>query len=147
MDITNMNLTALALGILIAVFIIIYFYKTRLEHNKFAYAYLLFSYPFFYFFFALYGNDYQVLPAELIAGSIFFFIAIKSINMSGFIKFNALAVGFIGHGLYDVYHNHLFINAGTPLWWPEFCGIIDFVIGLYLIWLAFQQKEQHVKAH
>ena len=142
-DLTDMNLIALLLGVLIAAFIIIYFHKTRLECGKFAYVYLLFSFPFYYFFFAFYGNDYRALTIELIAGLIFFFIAIKSLKLTGFIKFKVLAIGFIGHGVYDAIHNHLFSNAGIPLWWPEFCGIIDIMIGLYLIWLAFQYKESH----
>ncbi len=52
-----------------------------------------------------------------------------------------LATGYILHAGYDVIHNSLFINPGTPVWWPEFCGPVDVVIGAYLLYLAVSGKD------
>ena len=55
--------------------------------------------------------------------------AIKNIKYSAFV----LSLGYIGHGIYDAVHIHLFENPGMPIWWPEFCGTVDIIMGLYLI--------------
>lgn len=135
-----MNILAFLIGIAVSIFVIVRFKKTRLESNKFTYSFLLITFPFYYFVFAVYGGDYAVLPFEFLSGLVFFSIAIFSLKFSGFYKFNILALGYILHGLYDVIHNMFFTNAGTPVWWPEFCGVIDIVLGLYLIHLAFRLR-------
>lgn len=135
-----MNILALIIGMAVSIFIIIQFKKTRLESNRFAYSLLLVTFPFYYFAFAIYGNDYAVLPLELLGGLLFFAIAVLSLWFSHFYKFSFLALGYILHGIYDVTHNDFFINAGTPLWWPEFCGVVDVILGLYLVTLAYQYK-------
>jgi hypothetical protein len=135
-----MNILALIIGVLTSIFVILRFKKTRLEKSKYAYSVLLFTFPFYYFVFAMYGKDYAVIPLEFIAGLLFFSIAIVSLQFSDFTKFLLLASGYILHGVYDVVHNMLFINTGTPNWWPEFCGSLDIIVGLYLIKLAFNQR-------
>ena len=106
------------------------------ENKAWAYPLILSLYPVIYFCFALYANDNEALFNELIFAIPIFFIciisAIKNIKYSAFI----LAVGYIGHAIYDIIHHQLFINSGTPLWWPEFCGTVDLIIGIYLIFFA-----------
>ncbi len=46
------------------------------------------------------------------------------------------------HAIYDYYHDDLFINPGTPTWWPEFCGSIDIIIGVYIIYLALMLEKR-----
>jgi|TARA_R100001377_G_scaffold69194_2_gene44486 hypothetical protein len=135
-----MNILAFIIGIAVSILIIVHFKKTRLESSKFAYSFLLFTFPFYYFVFAVYGNDYAVIPSEFLGGLVFFSIAILSLRFSDFYKFNFLALGYILHGIYDVTHHMFFINAGTPVWWPEFCGVIDIILGLYLVILAFKLR-------
>jgi hypothetical protein len=55
-----------------------------------------------------------------------------------------LALGYIAHGVYDVIHHQLFINSGAPLWWPEFCGTVDILIGVYLIAFAISLPNQSI---
>jgi len=139
-----MNILAFFIGILISILVILHFKKTRLESSKFAYSLLLITYPFYYFAFAVYANNYAVIPLEFLAGLIFFIIAVVSLKFSGFYKFSFLAFGYILHGIYDISHNIFFINAGTPIWWPEFCGIIDIILGLYLLTLALRLRVRIV---
>ena len=49
-----------------------------------------------------------------------------------------LAIGYVAHGVYDIVHEHLFINPGMPVWCPAFCGTIDILIAAYL---AFQLRQ------
>jgi len=139
-----MNILAFFTGISIAILVILHFKKTRLESSKFAYSLLLLNFPFYYFAFAVYGNDYTVIPLEFLGGLVFFIIAVLSLKFNDFYKFNFLAFGYILHGIYDINHNMFFINAGTPVWWPEFCGIIDIILGLYLLTLAFRLRVRIV---
>lgn len=138
-----MNLTALFIGIAVAIFVIIHFKKTRLEGSKLAYAILLFTFPFYYLAFAIFGDDYTAIPFELLAGLLFFIIAALSVKLKHFYKFNLLAFGYILHGVYDITHNNLFINSGTPTWWPEFCGSVDILLGVYLMTVAFKYKAKN----
>lgn len=136
-----MNKLALIIGLIVSIIIIVRFKQTRLENSKLSYSLLLFTFPFYYLIFAIYKNDYDAARFELIAGLLFFIIAISSLKLHAFYKFSLLALGYILHGVYDVTHNLFFINKGTPVWWPEFCGVIDILLGLYLVYLAFKSRE------
>lgn len=139
-----MNILAFIVGIVISIFVILRFKKSRLEYSKFGYSLLLITFPFYYFLFAAYSNRYEVLLLEFLGGFVFFILAFLSIRYSDFYKLNLLGFGFILHGIYDISHDIFFINAGTPSWWPEFCGVIDFIIGLYLLALAFRHRVKAI---
>ncbi len=138
-----MNIHAFIIGIFISIAVIVYFKKARLENSKFAYSILLFTFPLYYFVFAIYGNDYAALPFEFIGGLLFFIIAISALKLNYSYKLFLLAIGYILHAVYDVIHNLFFVNLGTPIWWPEFCGTIDIILGLYLATLAFKYRVKN----
>jgi hypothetical protein len=122
---------------MISIIIIARFKQTRLENSKLSYSLLLFTFPLYYLIFAIYSRDYGTVAFEIFVGLLFFTIAILSLNQSKFYRFGLLTIGYLLHGIYDVAHNAMFINKGTPVWWPEFCGVIDIFIGLYLAYLTF----------
>lgn len=132
-----MNLYALFFGVLIALFIIIRLRKTRLEKKKWVYPVLLATFPVYYWVFAVYASDYGALIKELAIGFGFLAVAFIAYRLKSYIGLLFLALGYITHAVYDIIHNLLFYNSGTPLWWPEFCGVIDLLIGLYLVYMAF----------
>lgn len=136
-----MNTPALTIGIAISILIITRFKKAQVESNKFTYPLLLFTFPLYYLVFAVFAHDYKAIPLELLAGLIFFVIPALSIALSNFYKFCLLGFGYLLHGVYDVTHHWFFINAGTPEWWPEFCGIIDITLGFYLFVLANKMRQ------
>ena len=70
------------------------------------------------------------------------FIALSywAFRLSGFNALLVLAIGYTGHSIYDFGHNALFVNSGAPSWWPEFCGSVDLLIGIYLMALAASVK-------
>ncbi len=98
----------------------------------------------FYFGFAIYANDQTAFIQELIYAMPFFLICIIAAFKN--IKYSAvlLALGYIGHGVYDVMYHQLFINSGMPSWWPEFCGTVDILIGLYLLAYAVRLPNKSI---
>lgn len=140
-----MNIYALIIGIVIVTYVIIRFKKTKLERTKWAYPLFLATYPIYYFAFAIYGNDLIALGKEIAMGSIFLLLAFLAYKSQR--KLSALLVGLgsILHAVYDAYHNSIFVNAGTPVWWLEFCGSIDVILGLYLIYFAIKIPNKVLK--
>ncbi len=142
-QIANMNLTAFVVGIIIAVVVIIRFRKTKLERKVWVYPLLIATFPVYYWVFAIYGSDMSALYKEVLVGIVFIglaFLAIKINRKTGLVLLSAAC---ILHGVYDVGHDRIFINSGTPTWWPEFCGAIDILIGIYLLYLAINFRTAH----
>lgn len=61
-------------------------------------------------------------------------LALESIGIVGFVLLAVLGfksslwlvvVALFGHGVYDFFHEHLFMNPGVPAWWPAFCSAYD----------------------
>lgn len=140
-----MNIYALTIGIAIVVYVILRFKKTRLERTKWAYPLFLASFPVYYFVFAIYANNLQALGYEIAVGFIFFSIAFIAYKSTNKIPALMVGVGSILHAVYDAYHDLLFINPGTPGWWLEFCGSIDVILGLYLIYYAANIPNKTLK--
>jgi hypothetical protein len=131
-----MNLIALVTGLVLAAYAIFRFRVTRLEKKRWLYSLLLATFPFYYFAFAIYANDHDALIQELYVGLAFLAFAFIAYKLRSTIGVAMLAAVYIGHAVYDVVHNRMFINEGTPVWWPEFCGAVDGLMGLYLVYLA-----------
>lgn len=43
-----------------------------------------------------------------------------------------VVVALVLHGVFDLFHRQLIVNAGVPLWWPVFCSTFDVVMAAYL---------------
>jgi len=140
-----MNYYALVIGIIIAIYVVIRFRRTRLEKKKWVYPAFLATFPVYYWVFAISASDNAALMNELAVGLGFLIIAYIAYKSNSGIGLLLLVLGYILHALYDVLHNSFFHNAGTPSWWPEFCGAIDMLIGLYLIYLVFPKQQKEAK--
>lgn len=132
-----MNIYALLIGIITVIFIIWHFKRRKLEKAQMPYPLLLATFPLYYFAFALYASDYHAFYKEMAVSIIFFALAYAAFKSNRTISASLVAFGCISHAVYDIYHNMFFINAGTPSWWLEFCGSIDIILGIYLIYFAF----------
>jgi len=140
-----MSYYALAVGMALAICVVILFRITSLEKNRWAYPILLATFPVYYWVFAVHASDYGALINEITIGSAFLVLACVAVRLKGFIGLLILAFGYIGHAVYDTSHNSLFQNPGTPPWWPEFCGSVDVLIGLYLLFFAVSARKTNAK--
>ena len=140
-----MNIYALLIGIIVVTLVIVYFKRSYLERTQLAYPLLLASFPFYYFVFAIYGNDFDSLYKEITVGFIFFAFSLVAIKSKRKLSAVIVGSGCIFHAIYDIYHNHLFVTLGTPSWWPEFCGSIDFILGIYLFYFAATAPNKSFK--
>lgn len=136
-----MNSYALLAGILLSLYIVIRFRKTGLQHTRWAYPLLLASFPVYYWAFALSAADTHALLGELLLSVPFLLLAYLGYRQRNAVGIAALAVGCIGHSIYDAGHDLLFTNPGTPVWWTAFCGSIDVLVGLYLLVLAVKASQ------
>lgn len=131
-----MNYYALAIGTVVAVYAVVQIRMANYETSNWAYPVLLASFPIYYWAFAIFASDYDALIYEVAIGLVFLLLAYVAYRLKNVIGLLLLALGYIGHGVYDAVHNSFFQNHGAPLWWPEFCGSVDVLIGLYLAFLV-----------
>ncbi|MES2319866.1 MAG: hypothetical protein V4631_20495 [Pseudomonadota bacterium] len=85
----------------------------------------------YYVLFALMGGTMAALGWEIVAMLVFAGLAIAGYKTSSWLVVAALAA----HGVFDLLHPQLFVNAGVPAWWPVFCLACDVVMAA---WLAVQ---------
>lgn len=91
--------------------------------------------------FAVCGSDFAALHKEITVGAGFIALAAMAYRVKGRLYLGLLAAGYISHAVYDAVHNSLFVNAGTPAWWPEFCGAVDVLIGFYFVYLLLKPRD------
>lgn len=135
-----MNLIALACGVLAALAVAWRFHP-RLEGSAWGYPALLATFPAYYWLFALAGGDPGALPREIAAGLGFLAVALLAARWRSTLTLGLLAVAYAGHAAYDVLHDHWVSNAGTPVWWPEFCGSVDLLLAAWVAWLALRSRR------
>lgn len=132
-----MNIYALAFGLFLAMTVMVIFRSRQLDNSTWAFPIFLATFPAYYWLFALYAFDYTALLYEFIAGSAFLGIAYLAWRIRSFTTWLLLALGYVAHAAYDIYHDALFINSGVPGWWPEFCAAVDVLLGGYIAYLTF----------
>ena len=118
-------------AIVVALLFIAWCRRTR-EQAIFTSA--LFLMPLIYIAFALYGDTRAVALTELAWAAPICLIALSPRLLSNERAWHVLAIGWLLHGIYDIYHDMLFINHGIPLWYPVLCGVFDFVVSVYLFY-------------
>ena len=133
-----MFMIAMIAGFAVALVTVLGIKAGKTENQPWAYPLVLATYPLFYFAFAVYAGSIEALLYEVLYALPIFAVAciaaIKNLRFTLLL----LAIGYFAHGVYDIVHEHLFINPGMPAWWPAFCGTIDILIAAYL---AFQLRQ------
>jgi hypothetical protein len=82
----------------------------------------------YYVLFAAMGASSRTLLAEIIVAGIFLLFAVLGFKGNLWL----LAVGLVGHGIFDSVHHYLIDNPGVPRWWPGFCLAFDAAFGVLL---------------
>jgi hypothetical protein len=139
-----MNVYALAVGVVSAGVGVLLFKVWGIETTRWAYPVLLAEFPVNYWAFAIYGSDSAALPKEILASAVFLAVAYIAYRFRSVVTLLLLAVGYFLHAAYDCYHDSFFSNAGTPTWWPEFCGSADILLGAYVAYLALVLSRKSV---
>ncbi len=102
-----------------------------LDRDRAFYPTVMIVIALYYALFAVMGGSVEVLALEAVPIAVFVVASIAGFKYSLWL----VAAALVAHGVFDVYHDHLFLNAGVPTWWPGFCLGYDVVAGLYLAWL------------
>lgn len=82
----------------------------------------------YYVLFAAEGSTPSILACEAVGTALFAAAAVAGFRNSLWI----VVAGLFGHGVFDAFHGHILANAGTPGWWPAFCGTYDVTAAAYL---------------
>lgn len=101
--------------------------------ENFVYTGSLFILPLIYCGFALLADESGLVLKELAWGSPY--IIASAVLLVFAFRGSHFVVAFLwlSHGVYDVYHDYLFINSGVFSWYPLLCLGTDVTIALYLL--------------
>lgn len=89
-----------------------------------------------YLLFACMATPPTAIVQESIPAALFIVAAILGFRKNLFFVVAAL----FGHGLFDLVHSHAIANPAVPVWWPGFCGAIDWVLAAALA-LAIRSRR------
>jgi hypothetical protein len=122
---TNMEyVIGLTLAVAVALFAIV----VGLARERSFFATVLIVVGSYYVLFAATGASSRTLVAEIVVAGIFLLFAVLGFKGNLWL----LAVGLVGHGIFDFVHHFLIDNPGVPRWWPGFCAAFDVAFGVLL---------------
>ena len=81
-----------------------------------------------YIGFAVADGRPSVVVVECVVAAVFVVLAAAGVTGSAWL----LVVGFIGHGLKDLWQHRSHYVANTR-WWPPFCLVVDWVVAAVLV--------------
>jgi hypothetical protein len=119
---------AILAGIALALSVSLFAKLVGLDRDRAFYPTVLVVVATYYDLFAVMSGSGHAIGAEL-ATTVLFLVAV----VVGF-KWNLWIVvgGLAAHGLFDLMHGSLVVNAGVPAWWPSFCLAYDVTAAVYL---------------
>lgn len=90
----------------------------------------------YYGLFAVMEGSIGVLVRESVVMAAFIGASILGFRRNLWFVVGAL----LAHGVFDLAHGHIIVNAGVPVWWPMFCLTYDIAAAGYLAWLLRQSR-------
>jgi hypothetical protein len=91
-----------------------------------------------YIGFAVADGRASVIVVECCVAAVFVVLAAAGVTGSAWL----LVLGFIGHGLKDLWQHHSHYVANTR-WWPPFCLIVDWVVAAAIVVLIILSTHFH----
>ncbi|MEL6439011.1 MAG: hypothetical protein AAFQ80_07145 [Cyanobacteria bacterium J06621_8] len=125
------------LGIIVGLSMVVVTSRQRISGRL--YSASLISLPIIYVGFGILTQDTSVILHELVYGLPFIFVGILCL-LNNF-SYYPVAIFWLIHGGYDLYHDTFLINGGVPGWYPVWCAVVDLVVGIWLLYLAFTQAK------
>jgi len=117
------------IGLLLAVVVVVFSALVGLDRERSFYATVLIVNASYYALFAVMGGSGHTLIVEILAASVFCVFAVFGFKGN----FWLVAVGLVGHGIFDFFRRGFIENPGVPQWWPGFCLAFDVVFGGWLV--------------
>jgi hypothetical protein len=96
--------------------------------NATVYALGLIAIAAVYIGFAVADGRWKVIGVESTVAFTFVVVAAAAVTGSAWL----LVVGFVGHGLKDLWQHRTHFVANTR-WWPPFCMAVDFVVAAIIV--------------
>lgn len=116
------------IGLLLAVAVAGFAAVAGFDRERSFYATVLVVVATYYILFAVMGASRGTLLLEIVVAIGFSAAAVVGYRKSVWV----LAVGLVGHGVFDLFHHLLIDNPGVPHWWPGFCLGFDAAFGALL---------------
>ncbi len=116
------------IGLLLAILVVGFSALIGLDRERSFYATVLIVVASYYALFAVMAGSGRTLLVEILAASVFCVFAVFGFKENLWL----VAVGLIGHGIFDFFRRGLIENPGVPRWWPGFCLAFDVVFGGWL---------------
>ena len=89
--------------------------------------------------FGMLTMDATVVMLELLYGLPYLCLGLLVWRIKSPFTLLIIALAWLSHGFYDLYHDVFFVNPGVFSWYPIFCGVVDLVVGIYLL-VAYWRK-------
>lgn len=131
---TDMNTLPVIIGATLGIILAIFARLTKFDRDRSYYAVVLIVIATYYVLFACIANE--AIVAEIFVASLFSILA----TLGGLRWQILLGIGICLHGVFDFMHGYIISNPGVPIWWPAFCGSIDIVLGLWVIFLVVTKR-------
>jgi hypothetical protein len=136
----ELSMLAALIGVVLSILLIVSAKFTRFDRDTSFYPSILIFIACFYILFAVMAG--HSIVREVSIASVFFFLALFGAYKSLLVVSFAIAL----HGVYDILHVILFKETVAPTWWAPFCAAVDFVVGIWVMYLSKKQVAQ-VKQH
>jgi hypothetical protein len=101
--------------------------------DAWAWPIFLATLPIYYMLFGLLALDGAVVLQELLYGLPYLLVGLLVWRLKSRPVLYLIAIAWLSHGLYDYYHDLLFVNPGVFSWYPTFCAVVDIAVGCYLL--------------
>jgi len=106
------------IGLLLAIAVVVFAVLIGLDRERSFYVTTLIVVASYYSLFAIMGGSRHALIVEVLVASVFCVLAAVGFKKSLWL----LAVGLVGHGVFDFVRQGFIDNPGVPRWRPGFCA-------------------------
>ncbi|MBF7072310.1 hypothetical protein ISG33_02690 [Glaciecola sp. MH2013] len=121
------------IGIVLSLLLIFSAKFTRFDRDVSFYPSILIFIASFYILFAVMAGHSIVRETSI--AFVFILFALYGAYKSLFVVGLAIAL----HGVYDILHYLQFTETVAPSWWAPFCAAVDFVVGIWVMYLSKKQ--------
>jgi hypothetical protein len=121
-------------GLITALAIVGLGYATRQGRSLSFYSSVLIVIALAYVLFAVMDGTARTIIVEGAIAAVFVAVAVAGTRSSTlYTSALLMAGGLAAHGVYDLVHSAVVSNPEVPTWWPLFCGVVDIVLGGWVL--------------